>query len=162
MWVLSGVCVAYGPCGPNFRVLFRSEQGQNISIYRSLSIFLKIVHWPIRNFIYKFGGATFVSMWRGPEAQISPLGRQIDRIQVFEYFDNYFPVDLHQSCFLCLLELLSEMCTIWESKVQFFGPQKVPACFTSVLFHMFLGATFRSVWTIGLRGPISGPFWAQK
>ena len=48
-----------------------------------------------------------------------------------------FPLDSHQSCFICLLELLSEMCTIWASKAQFlghFGPKIKSKLWTLVTF----------------------------
>ena len=49
------------------------------------------------------------------------------KIQVLEYFVKKFPLDSHHSCFICSLELLSQMCTIWASNAQFlghFGPQR--------------------------------------
>ena len=35
------------------------------------------------------------------------------QIQLFGYFVKKFPLDSHQSCFICTLELLSEMRIIW-------------------------------------------------
>ena len=50
----------------------------------------------------------------------------MSKIQVFDYSAKNFPLDSHQSCSICLLELLSDKCTIWVSKAQFLshlGPQ---------------------------------------
>ena len=44
LWALSGVC-ENGLCGQNFRALFGPKWGQNRSIYRFSSIFLKRFHW---------------------------------------------------------------------------------------------------------------------
>ena len=93
----------------------------------------------------------------------------------FKYFVKKFPLDSYQSCFICSLELLSQMCIIWAFD---FGPlwaqkvsensglwsfsQKVFTGFTSVLLYMLIASTFRCVENMGLRGPILGPHWAQN
>ena len=81
------------------------------------------------------------------------------KIKVFDYFVKTFPMDSHQSCFICPLALLSEMCTIWALKAQFWAildpkvrrnfwvwslSQKVVTGFTSVLLHMLIGSTSSS------------------
>ena len=148
----------------------------------------------------------------------------MSKIQVFDYSAKNFPLDSHQSCSICLLELLSDKCTIWVSKAQFlshlgpqskskflslitfskrfhwfhfsmashahckyfkmcgeYGPQRLfgprnfgifsglwsfsQNCFTgfvSVFGNRPIGAIFRGMLNIGLRGPISGSFWAPK
>ena len=40
--------------------------------------------------------------------------------------------------------------------------EKVSSGLTSVLLYMFIGATFRDVYGMGLKGPIFGPFWTTK
>ena len=153
------------PRGPNFRA-------PNRSIYRFSSIFLKCfchihlkldlqTHWNYfcrcvkeRHQRPKFWASKWV------------------KFQLFEYFVETFGLDSHQSCFICALELLSEMCEIWASKAQLlghFGPQskKNFSCLVtfSKSFHWFHNsiashAHSKYFMRCGEYGPQRPNFWA--
>ena len=83
-----------------------------------------------------------------------------------------------QYCFTYSLQVLSFMCGIWASEVQFwghFGCQDESRFRCLVIFsnsffywfhvsdaHMLIASTIRCVENMGLRGPIFGPLWAPK
>ena len=94
------------------------------------------------------------------------------KIQAFDYFVTKFPLDSHQSCLICSLELALLMCRIWASKAQFlghFGPQN-RSKFRSLLifskiFHKFhFIITSYAYWNLYKRcvqyGPQRPKFWA--
>ena len=120
------LCVKNGPRGPHFRAPNRAKIGQYIGFRLFSWNVFAIFTW---NLIYKLIGATFVGVWkrgtRGPNFGPFWASKWV-KIQVFEYFVEKSGLDLHQSWFICALELLSEMCNIWASNAQFlghFGPQ---------------------------------------
>ena len=94
------------------------------------------------------------------------------KIQVFEYFVKNFALYSRQSCFICALELLSEMCKICASKAQFlghFGPQSktnfwclVTFKKTSHWFHNSIASHAHSkyFYICGEYGPQRPNFWA--
>ena len=64
--------------------------------------------------------------------------------------------------------------SVWANFVIHFGPPnesksrfsiillKVSCGFTSVLLYILIGATFRDVYNMGLKGPFWEPFWTTK
>ena len=94
------------------------------------------------------------------------------KIQVFEYSVEKFGLDSHQSCFICALEILSEMCKIWASKAQFlghFGPQSKKTFWCLVTFsksfhwfHNSIASHAHSKYykMCGEYGPQRTNFWA--
>ena len=144
-------------CGSKFRAVFAPNRDK-IAQYRFSSVFLKSFHWKWSYFCRcvkdKFQRPIFYRL----VLQIGLL-------------------DSHQSCFICSLELLSEMCTIWAPHVQVMGhlgpkisqnwglwsfSHKLFTGFTWVLLHMLIASTFRCVENMGRRGPILGPLWTPK
>ena len=117
--------------------------------------------------IYKLVGATFVGMQK--IGLISPFflpfwAPKWAKIQVFDYFVKKCPLDSHQSCFICLLGLLSETCTLWPQRPKFWAiwdpkvsknsglwliSQNVSTGFTSIFHHMLIASTSAvyGIWT---------------
>ena len=125
------------PRGPNFRVPNKVKIGQYIG-FRLFSWNLSAIF--TLNLIYKFIGSTFVGVKkRGTRGlNFGPFwASKWVKIQAFEYFVDTLGLDSHQSCFICALELLSDMCKIWASKAQFlcnFGPKSKKNFWCLVIF----------------------------
>ena len=72
------------------------------------------------NLIYKLFGATFVGVCK---RFLWPFwASKWIKIRVFDYF-VICSLDSRQSCYICSLELLPGMCTIWDSRGRF-GPKR--------------------------------------
>ena len=170
LWILAGVCVwKMAPVG-QIRGPFLAQIGQYIGF--------RLFSWKVSTGFTRslLGLLLLVCKRYTTETQFfGPFwASKWVKIQVSDYFVKTFLLDSHQSCFICSLELLSEMCTIWATKAQLlghFGPQSESKLwtlvtfqdvFTSVLLHMLIASTFNGVWNMGLRDPILGPFWAPN
>ena len=174
------MCVKNGAYRPNFRVVLapnRAKIGQYIGF--------RLYSWKVstgftRNWVYKPVGATFIGVYKiGPRDKI--FGHfwppNVSRKQIFDCFHKCF-LWIHislalyaywryfQRCvqygpqrpnFWVILDpKLSQNCGLWSLS------QKCSIIFTSVLIHMLITSTFGGVWSMGIRGPILGPFWAPK
>ena len=103
-------CAWKWPLWAKFSGRFWPEMVQNRSVYKFLSIFLKIFHWIHTKL-------DWYARWSYFCRYVKERPRRL-KIKVFDYFVKNLHPDSHQSCFICSLGLLSEMCTIWAS-VQF-------------------------------------------
>ena len=173
-------CAWKWPLWAKFSGRFWPEMVQNRSIYKFLSIFLKIFHW-----IH-----TKLDLY----ARWSYFCRYVkERPRRFKIWGNLglpnesklrFSTILLKICIRTRISLALYAHWGYFQRCVQYGPrsnfgdilnpevsqnsgllslsQKVFSCFTPVLLHILIASTFRSVENMGLKSPILGPLWAQN